>query len=126
LDYGFQNNVTVTNDYPQTYSGLVASSDVLNFDLTNKYHNSVTLTAGPASRNVAFTIPTLSGLTTTYFVEAKIAGLDGQSGERQLLLVLDNVYGIGNSCKWYFCATKHFADLTALQTLPMVCKKQTL
>src|SRR5437763_12806609 len=63
-DYGFKINVTVTNDLAQGQTGLVATADVLTFDLTNKYHNSVTLTAGPASSNVAFTIPVLSGLST--------------------------------------------------------------
>lgn len=119
-DYGFKSNVTVTNDYYQTYTGLVATADVLSFDLTNKYHNSVMLTAGPASSNVAFTIPALSGLTTTYFVKLKL-----QDSTSKVLS--DNFYWystthdvVGGHCKWYYCPTKSFANLTALQTLPMV------
>jgi exo-1,4-beta-D-glucosaminidase len=119
-DYGFNNNVTVTNDYYQTHTGLVVTADVLNFDLTNKYHNIVTLTAGPASSNVAFTIPTLSALTTTYFVKLKL-----QDSTSKVLS--DNFYwysttkdSLSSHCKWYYCGAKTYANLTALQTLPMV------
>jgi exo-1,4-beta-D-glucosaminidase len=119
-DYGFNNNVTVTNDFYQSFTGLTATADVLNFDLTNKYHNAVALTAGPASSNVALTIPTLSGLSTTYFVKLKLQDSTGK-------VLSDNFYwysttrdALGGHCKWYFCPTKTYANLTALQTLPMV------
>ncbi len=119
-DYGFHNNVTVTNDYYQTFTGLTATADVLNFDLTNKYHNAVTLTAVPASSNVAFTIPALSGLTTTYFVKLKLQDSTGK-------VLSDNFYWysttpdtLGGHCKWYFCPTRGYANLTALETLPLV------
>ncbi len=120
-DYGFQNNVTVTNDYYQTFTDLIATADVLNFDLTNQYHNSVKLTADPASSNVAFTIPTLSGLTMTYFVKLKLQDSKGK-------VLSDNFYWYSTTpdlvkgiCKWYYCTADQFADLTALQKkLPMV------
>jgi exo-1,4-beta-D-glucosaminidase len=119
-DYGFRNNVTVTNDFYQTSTGLVATADVLNFDMTNKYHNSVTLTAGPASSNVAFAIPALTGLTTTYFVKLKLQDSTGK-------VLSDNFYwystrpdALGGHCKWYFCPTRTYANLSALQTLPLV------
>src|SRR5437868_8927703 len=124
-DYGFRNNVNVTNDLIQTFTGLVATADVLNLDLSNKYHNSVTLTTGPASSNVAFTIPALSGLTTTYLVLYQLRDYSGST-------VSDNFYwystapdSIGKQCKWYFCAAKTFANLTALQTLPMLTVSHT-
>jgi exo-1,4-beta-D-glucosaminidase len=119
-DYGFLNHVNVTNDLYQTFTGLVATADVLNFDLTNKYHNSVTLTAGPASSNVAFTIPGLTGLTTTYFVKLKLQDSTGKTISDNFYWYSTTLDAIGNSCKWYFCATKKFANLTALQTLPLV------
>jgi exo-1,4-beta-D-glucosaminidase len=119
-DYGFNNNVTVTNDFYQSFTGLTATADVLNFDLTNKYHNAITFAAGPASSNVVFTIPTLSGLSTTYFVKLKLQDSTGK-------VLSDNFYwysttrdALGGHCKWYFCPTKTYANLTALQTLPMV------
>jgi exo-1,4-beta-D-glucosaminidase len=119
-DYGFQNHVVVTNDFYQAFTGLVATADVLNFDMTNKYHNAVTLTAGPASSNVAFTIPALTGLTTTYFVKLKLQDSTGK-------VISDNFYWysttpdiVGGHCKWYFCPTRTYANLTALTTMPMV------
>jgi len=119
-DYGFQNNVNVTNDYFQTFSGLVATADVLNIDMTNKYHNSVTLTAGPASSNVAFTIPAIVGLSTTYFVKLKLQDPVGN-------VLSDNFYWysttrdvLGGPCEWWYCPTQTYANLTALQTLAAV------
>jgi len=119
-DYGFKNNVTVTNDYAQSYTGLTATADVYNSNLTSQYHNSVTLTAGPASSNVAFTIPALSGLSTTYYVKLKLQDSTGK-------VLSDNFYWystspdvLGGHCKWYYCPTKSYANLTSLATLPMV------
>jgi len=124
-DYGFQNHVVVTNDYIQTFTGMTATADVLNSDMTNKYHNAVVLTVGPASSNVAFTIPTISGLTTTYFVKLKLQDSTGK-------VISDNFYWystspdiIGGHCKWYYCPTKTYANLTSLTTLPMVTVNHT-
>jgi exo-1,4-beta-D-glucosaminidase len=124
-DYGFQNHVVITNDYVQTFTGLVATTDVLNFDMTNKYHNAVTLTVGPASSNVAMTIPTLSGLTTTYFVKLKLQDSTGK-------VISDNFYWysttpdmLGGHCKWYYCPTRTYANLTPLTTIPTVTVTHT-
>jgi len=124
-DYGFQNNVMVTNDYYQGFAGLVATADILNFDMTNKYHNAVTLTAGPASSTVAFTIPAISGLTTTFFVKLKLQDSTGK-------VISDNFYWysttpdtMGGHCKWYYCPTRGYANLTALTTLPMMTVTHT-
>jgi exo-1,4-beta-D-glucosaminidase len=119
-DYGFANHVTVTNDYYQSYAGLMLTVDVLNFNLANQYHNVVSLTAPPASSTVALTIPALSGLTTTYFVKLKLQDSTGK-------VISDNFYwystshdALSSHCKWYFCGAKSYANLTSLQTLPMV------
>jgi len=119
-DYGFSNHVTVTNDYYQTYAGLMVTVDVLNFDLTNKYHNVVTLTAGPASSNVALTIPTLSGLTTTYFVKLKLQDSTGKVLSDNFYWYSTSLDTLSSHCKWYYCGAKNYANLTSLQTLPMV------
>jgi exo-1,4-beta-D-glucosaminidase len=124
-DYGFQNHVVVTNDYYQSFAGLTATADVINFDMTNKYHNVVTLTAGPASSNVAITIPALTGLTTTYFVKLKLQDSTGK-------VISDNFYWysttpdmLGGHCKWYFCPTRTYANLSSLTTLPTVTVSHT-
>jgi exo-1,4-beta-D-glucosaminidase len=119
-DYGFQNNVTVVNDSYQSYTGLTATADVLNFDLSNKYHNAVTVAAGPASPVVAFTIPAISTLSTTYFLKLRLQDSTGK-------VVSDNFYwystthdALKSSCKWYVCLASKYADFTALQTMPLV------
>jgi len=122
-DYDFNNNITVTNDSNQAASGLTVTADVLDLNLVNKYHNSVTLTAAPAGSTVAFTIPHMSTLgitTTTYFVKLKMTNSSGQT-------LTDNFYWysttpdtLKNACKWYVCLQSHDANLTALAALPNV------
>jgi len=124
-DYGFKGNVTVINDYYQSYTGLTATADVLNFDLTNKYHNAVTLTAAPASPTVAFTIPTLSGLSTTYFVKLKLQDSTGKTISDNFYWYSTSLDALKNSCKWYVCLASRYANLTSLQTLPMVTVSHT-
>jgi exo-1,4-beta-D-glucosaminidase len=65
------------------------------------------------------TLPALSGLSGTYFVELNLASSDGQSVSR-------NVYWLSTQkdaldwkhSNWYTTPVTQYADLTALQSLP--------
>jgi exo-1,4-beta-D-glucosaminidase len=118
-DYGFQNAVYVTNDHRETLPGLVASADVLNFDLTRKYHATAKLDADPSSSKIALRIPALAGLSQTYFVKLQLKDATGK-------VLSDNFYWystkddeVPESCDWH-CLPTNYADLTALQNLPQV------
>ena len=119
-DSAFHNDVYVINDYYQTYSNLVATADVYNFDLTSKYHNSVTLTAGPDSSNVAFTIPTISGLSTTYFVRLQLKDSAGNVVSNNFYWYSTTPDKPSTSCSWYLCADNQYANMSSLSTLPTV------
>ncbi|HYA26186.1 MAG TPA: glycoside hydrolase family 2 protein, partial [Terriglobales bacterium] len=122
-DYGGLNGgpgtVYVSNDDYTTHTGLTATVDVLNFNLANQYHNTFAVTAGPASSNAVVTLPTIAGLTTTYFINLKLTDSSNN-------VVSRNFYWYSTTadktkkCKWYYCATSTYANMTSLATLPMV------
>src|SRR5207248_1074921 len=76
MDYGGlnggQGTVYVTNDDYNTHSGLTATVDVLNFNLSSAYHNTFAVTAGPASSTAVVKLPTIANLSTTYFINLKL------------------------------------------------------
>lgn len=120
-DNAFQNSVHVINDSYKTYTGLVATADVLNFDLTSQYHNSVRLDAGPDSSNVAFTIHALPGLTTTYFVRLQLADSAGNVVSNNFYWYSTTPDKIARGCTGYpYCPTTQFANMTSLESLPLV------
>lgn len=122
-DYDFNNNVTVTNDYPQSFTNLTVTVDVLDVKLVNKYHNSATLNVSPHSSTVAFTIPHMSTLgitTTTYYVRLRMTDSSGNAITNNFYWYSTTPDGLKNSCRWFVCLESHSANLTALATLPNV------
>jgi exo-1,4-beta-D-glucosaminidase len=75
---------------------------------------------GNGTRQVA-TLPAPAGLSPTYFVELELASADGHPVSR-------NVYWLSTQAdtldwahsNWYLTPVTHYADLTALQSLPAV------
>jgi exo-1,4-beta-D-glucosaminidase len=127
-DYGGLNGgpgtVYVTNDDYTTHSGLTATVDVLNFDLTNKYHNTFAVTAGPASSNAVVTLPTITGLTT-YFINLKLTDSSNNVVSRNFYWYSTTVDKTKKACKWYYCAASAYANMASLATLPMVTVPHT-
>jgi exo-1,4-beta-D-glucosaminidase len=123
-DYGGLNGgpgtVYVTNDDYTTHTGLTATVDVLNFDLKNQYHNTFALTAGPASSNVVVTLPTIASLTTTYFIRLQLTDASNNVLSRNFYWYSTTPDATSSSCKWYYCATTTYANMTSLQTLPTI------
>ncbi len=74
--------------------------------------------AGNSARQLT-TLPTLAGLSSTYFIELELASADGKPVSR-------NVYWLSLQpdkldwahSNWYFTPVTQYADLTALQSLP--------
>jgi len=128
-DYGGLNGgpgtVYVINDDYTTHSDMTATVDVLNFNLTNMYHHTFTVTADPASSNGVVTLPTISGLTTTYFINLNLSDSSNNVLSRNFYWYSTTADKTKKSCKWYYCATSTYANMTSLQTLPMVTVSHT-
>ena len=112
------------NDDYTTHTGLTATVDVLNFNLTNMYHSTTGLTAGPASSTPVVTLPTIVNLSTTYFINLKLTD-SSNNVVGQKFYWNPTPDAVRNSCKWYFCAASKSANLTSLATLPGITVAHT-
>jgi exo-1,4-beta-D-glucosaminidase len=116
VQYSYDNkNVVVVNQNHAAASGLTVRTDVFNLDGTSKYTNTATVTApGDGGRVTAVTIPSISGLSTSYLVRLTLS--DG-SGE-----IDRNVYWLSTKADvidwdnndWYYVPTTSYANLTGL------------
>jgi exo-1,4-beta-D-glucosaminidase len=116
-DYDTQ-KVMVVNSTLDAHTGMTVSARVYNIDLTEQYSNQVTQDIGANSAVEAFTIPSLSGLSTTYFIRLELR-------DSSNVLVSSNLYWysttpdlLRNSSTWWYRPTKRYADLTGLNSLP--------
>lgn len=113
-------SVLAANQTLEDRRGLVATIRVRNLDGTIVYTRTVKDIGLPASRVVPLgVIPSLSGLSTTYFVELELRDRHGTLHSR-------NVYWLPTvtdeldwpKTNWYLTPTTRYADLSALATLP--------
>jgi exo-1,4-beta-D-glucosaminidase len=108
-------NQTLTDEH-----GLQARIRVRNLDGSVRYERRVQDIdlSGNGTRQVA-TLPTPGGLSSTYFVELELTSAKGDPVSR-------NVYWLSTrpdtldwaKSNWYLTPLTHYADLSALQTLP--------
>ncbi|MFL5803792.1 MAG: glycosyl hydrolase 2 galactose-binding domain-containing protein [Roseiflexaceae bacterium] len=112
------NNVKVVNSTLTAYSGMTASATVYNIpSLAQQYTNQVTLNVPANAATQVFAIPSLTGLSTTYFIRLQLRNASGQ-------LVSNNLYWYSTSpdtlaakSNWYMTAVKTYANLMGLNSL---------
>ncbi len=118
--YDYQTrNVKVFNATLAAVSGLTASVTVCNIpDLTVKYSSQVVMSFPANTSTLALTVPTISGLSTTYFIRLQLRRASGD-------VVSDNLYWysttpdvMGSVEDWYYTSVATYADLTGLNSLP--------
>ena len=112
--------ISIFNSTLNNYSNMIVSAVVYNIpDLAQKYANQMTLNVPADLPTEAFTLPEISGLSTTYFVRLQLKDSSGN-------LVGDNLYwystqpDIFNFAKsdWYITPVTNYANLTGLNSLP--------
>jgi exo-1,4-beta-D-glucosaminidase len=112
--------ITLVNHTLKAERGLRAAIRVRNLDGSVPYERrlqDIDL-AGNLARQVA-TLPALSGLSPTYFIELELASVKGEPISR-------NVYWLSTQAdeldwahtNWYLTPVTRYSDLTALQSLP--------
>lgn len=112
--------VVLVNQMLTDQHGLQARIRVRNLDGSLRYEQRVQHIdlAGNGTRQVA-TLPAPAGLSPTYFVELELSSADARPISR-------NVYWLSTQAdtldwahsNWYLTPVTHYADLTALQSLP--------
>ncbi|HUA82005.1 MAG TPA: glycoside hydrolase family 2 TIM barrel-domain containing protein [Dyella sp.] len=113
--------IVVVNQTLTSEHGLQASIRVRNMDGSVPYQRrlqGIDL-AGNHTQQLA-TLPALTGLSRTYFIELELASADGKPVSR-------NVYWLSTQpdtldwahSNWYLTPVTHYADMTGLQSLPV-------
>ncbi|MEV6159647.1 fibronectin type III domain-containing protein [Nonomuraea sp. NPDC052129] len=119
VQYSYDNkSVVVVNSGTSAASGLTVKTDVFNMDGTSKYTNTATVTApADGGKATAVTVPSISGLSTTYLVRLSLL----RGGEE----IDRNVYALSTASDvidwdnndWYYVPTTSYANLTGLNGL---------
>jgi exo-1,4-beta-D-glucosaminidase len=117
-DY-FGKNVKVVNSTLTAYSNMTASITVYNIPtLAQQYTNQITSLSLPAnSATQVFTIPSISGLTPTYFIRLQLKNSTNQVVSNNLYWYSTSPDTLGNSSNWYSTSVRNYANLTGLNSL---------
>jgi len=113
--------IVIVNSTQQSYSNLLVTARVLSLDGTEKYAKSVVL--GPLGLDAvmtAFTLPAISGLTSTYFLRLTLSDAGNVVSQQTYWLSTRADTLNWNQSQWYVTPQSQFADYTALATLPPV------
>ncbi len=110
--------VKVFNSTLTGYTNMIVSAKVYNIPgLAQQYTNQVNLNVPANSTTSAFTIPSLTGLSPTYFIRLQLKDASNQ-------VVSDNTYWysttkdvLGRRSNWYMTSVKTYANLTGLNSL---------
>ncbi len=118
IQYSYDDqSIVVVNSFYTGFQGLKATAKVYNLDMAVKYSQEAALDIPADGVQKVFTIPEISGLTSTYFVDLALQDAGGKP-------VSSNFYWLStkpdvldwDKSTWYFTPTKSFSDLTALKT----------
>jgi len=122
-------SVVIVNSYYQPIANLKVTAKVYNFDLTEKFSKEANVSVDADSSMRIFTLPSLSGLSPTYFVNLTLES-SGQIQSRNFywLSTREETLDWGrqeeDSSGQYdistWTPTKDFADYTALNALPRI------
>jgi exo-1,4-beta-D-glucosaminidase len=122
IQYSYDDaSVVLVNSFYKSFEGLKATAKVYNLDLAEKFSAEETLDVPPDSATRVFTIPEMTGLSTTYFLKLTLQDASGN-------VVSSNFYWLSTKpdvsdwekSKWYFTPIRSYADFTALESLPKV------
>jgi exo-1,4-beta-D-glucosaminidase len=130
VQYSYDDHsVVIVNSYYQPFANLKASVKVYNFDMREKFSKDAQVSVGPDSSTRVFTLPSISGLSGTYFVSLTLES-GGQIASRNFYWLstreetLDwsreeqDTSGQYDISTW--TPTKDFANYTALNSLPRI------
>jgi exo-1,4-beta-D-glucosaminidase len=127
-------SIVVVNTYYHGFQNLKLTAKVYNLDMTEKFSKDVDLSVDADSSTKVLTLPQISGLSTTYFVNLTLES-SGQVQSRNFYWLStraetldwgreeEDTSGQYDISTW--TPTKDFADYTALNTLPRITLEAT-
>jgi exo-1,4-beta-D-glucosaminidase len=111
-------SVVVVNSYYRAFPRMRVKARVLNIDLKEMFARTATADIGEDSATRVFTLPEPTGLSTTYFVELRLADDAGKDVSRNFYWLSTRPEAPDwNRSTWYYTPAKSFADLTGLAAL---------
>jgi exo-1,4-beta-D-glucosaminidase len=125
--YGYDDqSISIVSSQYEDAKGLKLTTKILNLDMTEKFSQESTLDVPADGVNKVLTLPSVDGLSPTYFVLLRLE--DAQSK-----LVGSNFYWVSSKpetmdwekSNWYTTPTASYADFAALSQLPRVKLKIT-
>jgi exo-1,4-beta-D-glucosaminidase len=110
----------VVNSTLAAHTGLTATATLYNTpDLSQRYTASTPVTAAANAATQVLTIPpTVSGLSSTYFIRLQLKDTTGAVVSNNLYWYSTSPDVLGNKSNWYMTAVKTYANLTGLNGLP--------
>jgi exo-1,4-beta-D-glucosaminidase len=120
IQYSYDDNsIAVVNGTYQELRGLKATAQVYNLDMTEKFSRQATLDMPPDGVVRVFTLPQISGLSTTYFLRLSLANDSGQELSTNFYWLSTKPDTLNDEkAEWYYTPQRSFADLTGLASLP--------
>jgi exo-1,4-beta-D-glucosaminidase len=135
VQYSYDDHsIVVVNSFYQPFAGLKVTAHVYNVDMTEKLSKEADISVGPDSSTRVFTLPSVQGLSKTYFVSLTLSA-DGEIRSRNLYWLSTRPETIDWSAQeedptgeydistW--SPTKTYADYSDLNTLPKVALDAT-
>jgi exo-1,4-beta-D-glucosaminidase len=122
IQYSYDDrSIVVVNSYMKPFAGLTVSARVYNLDMTEKFSKQIAADVAENSSTRVFELPEIKGLSSTYFVNLKLADASGNAISRNLYWLSSKPETLDwEKTTWYHTPTKTFADYTALNSLPQV------
>ncbi|GIH05355.1 beta-mannosidase [Rhizocola hellebori] len=112
-------NVFVVNSTLVARNGLTATVSVHNVpDLSQKYTTSVAVNATANAGTQVLTLPSITGLSPTYFIRLQLKDSGGTTISNNLYWYSTTADALGNKKNWYSTSIKTYANLTGLNSLP--------
>jgi exo-1,4-beta-D-glucosaminidase len=110
-------DVKIVNSTLTANNSMTAIATIYNIPLAQQYTNSIVLNVPANASTQAFTIPALTGLTTTYFIRLQLKNSSGQVVSNNLYWYSTSPDTFGNKSNWYSTSVRTFANLTGLNNL---------
>ena len=124
IQYSYDDeSIYLVNSFHEGYEDLRASIQVLNFDLTEKFSETVTVNVGPDGKTKVTDLEWPDGLSTTFFLDLRLEDSDGRTLSRNfywLSPTKDVVKETNRSWQQFAMTMESTPDFTSLEQLPTV------
>jgi exo-1,4-beta-D-glucosaminidase len=119
-------SIVAVNGTGQRVPGLKVRASVLNMDLAVRFSKEATIDLSPDTSAQLFTIPEMSDLSGTYFLDLRLTDANGQAVSTNFYWLATKMDVLDfDKSTWYATPVQSYADYSALQGLPAAVVQAT-